>query len=581
MVAQQKLRTPGPRLLFAGCAEMAASILSNSPPSATREKSREAVEPVNLEMSGRSLATDGAASAEMLAPELAAERFDFARFGRRLFASAIRPYGTAVLLVGAAFVATLLIRGLFPYPFLFLFFAAVMASAWFGGTGAGLFAVLLSTIVVDYFFVPPYDSFAVNVTDGSFFVAFIFCSLAASWVSASKKKSEEALREARDELGIRVSERTAELQASNAELRQRERQLRLLTEVIPQQIWSGTPDGTIDYCNHRLLEYVGCSLEEVQGGRFMETIHPDDREEFHQAFRRALSGGASFEGQWRVRNRDGCYRLFFMRGVPLRQAEGKPLRWYGTNTDIEDHKNAEQALLHAHAELAHLSRVLTMGELTTSIAHEINQPLTAVVAHGHACVEWLSAVTPNVLEAKRSAERIIQDGTRAGAVIGRIRSLFKKEIPAKDVLHMNEVIQELTVFLRDEAVSNKIVLRTELDPELPAVTGDRVQLQQVVLNLIVNGIDALRAKTDGLREIVVRSAREGTGIVIAVEDSGPGFGEGAGEKIFHPFFTTKPQGIGMGLSISRSIVESHAGRLWALPRAAGGAVFKFTVPSRN
>jgi PAS domain S-box-containing protein len=517
----------------------------------------------------------------MLAAELAAERFDAVRFSRRLFEAVIRPYGTAVLLVGAAFVATLLIRGLFPYPFLFLFFAAVMASAWFGGTGPGLFAVLLSTIVVDYFFVPPYDSFAVNVTDGSFFVAFIFCSLAASWVSASKKKSEEALRDARDELGIRVSERTAELQASNAELRQRERQLRLLTEVIPQQIWSGTPDGTIDYCNHRLLEYVGHSLEEVQGGRFMETIHPDDREEFHQEFRRALAAGAAFEGQWRVRNADGCYRLFFMRGVPLREAAGKPLRWYGTNTDIEDHKNAEQALLHAHADLAHLSRVLTMGELTTSIAHEINQPLTAVVAHGHACVEWLSAATPNVFEAKRSAERIIQDGTRAGAVIGRIRSLFKKGIPAKDELDMNEVIQELTIFLRDEALSNRIVLRTELDAELPRVTGDRVQLQQVVLNLIVNAIDALRGKTDGPREITIRSAREGKGVVIAVEDSGPGFSEETAEKIFHPFFTTKPQGIGMGLSISRSIVESHAGRLWAAPGAEGGAVLKFTVPSGN
>jgi PAS domain S-box-containing protein len=245
-------------------------------------------------------------------------------------------------------------------------------------------------------------------------------------VSASKKKSEEALREARDELGIRVSERTAELQASNAELRQRERQLRLLTEVIPQQIWSGTPDGSIDYCNHRLLEYVGCSLEEVQGGRFVETIHPDDRAEFIDAFRRALAAELAFEGQWRVRNAAGNYRLFFMRGVPLRQSEGKPVRWYGTNTDIEDRKNAEQALAHAHAELAHLSRVLTMGELTASIAHEINQPLTAVVAHGHACMEWLSAPMPNVYEAKRSAQRIVQDGTRAGAVIARIRSLFKK-----------------------------------------------------------------------------------------------------------------------------------------------------------
>jgi PAS domain S-box-containing protein len=514
------------------------------------------------------------------ADEFSEDRFNARRFVRRLYRVTVRPYGTAVLLVGAAFVATLLVRGFFPYPFLFLFFAAVMASAWLGGTGAGLFAVLLSTLVVGYFFVPPYDSFAVNTTDVSFFAAFILCSLVASWVSASKRKTEEALREARDEMGIRVSERTTELQSSNAELRQRERQLRLLTEVIPQQIWSGTPDGTIDYCNHRLLEFVGRSLEEVQGGSFMDLIHPDDREEFHQAWRRAVTAGSAFEGQWRVRDAEGCYRLFFMRGVPLRQAEGKPIRWYGTNTDIEDHKNAEQALTRAHAEVAHLSRVLTMGELTTSIAHEISQPLTAVVTHGHACVEWLSAPTPNLFEARRSAERIIQDGTRAGAVVGRIRSLFKKEAPAKDLLDMNEVIQELTVILRDEIVSNRIVLRTELTPRLPEITGDRVQLQQVVLNLIVNSIDGLRDKRDGPREIMVRSAREGSaGVRITVEDSGVGFTQEAAEKIFQPFFTTKPTGIGMGLSISRSIVESHGGRLWASPRPSGGAIFHFTVPS--
>jgi PAS domain S-box-containing protein len=514
-----------------------------------------------------------------MAPRSLENHSEFDRFVRRIVRTVVRPYGSAVLLVAVAFLATLLIRGLFPYPFLFLFFAAVMASAWLGGIGAGLFAVFLSTVIVGYFFVPPYNSFEVNATDGTFFIAFIFCSLAASWVSASKKKSEEALRDARDELGVRVSERTAELQASNAELRQRERQLRLLTEVIPQQIWSGTPDGTIDYCNHRLLEYVGRSLKEVQGGRFTETIHPDDREEFHQAWRRALSGGSSFEGQWRVRSADSSYRLFFMRAVPLRHAEGKPVRWYGTNTDIEDHKNAEQALSRAHAELAHLSRVLTMGELTASIAHEINQPLTAVVAQGHACVEWLSAAKPNLFEARRSAERIIQDGTRAGAVIGRIRSLFKKELPIKDSLDMNDVIQELTVFLRDEIVSNKILLRTELVRDLPKVMGDRVQLQQVLLNLIVNAIDAQRDAHNGPREIILRSAREGTDFVaITVEDSGAGFAEEIADKLFDPFFTTKQDGIGMGLPISRSIVESHAGKLWAFSRPGGGAVFHFKLP---
>jgi PAS domain S-box-containing protein len=512
---------------------------------------------------------------------LLARPIEIHRFGARFLRTIVRPYGTAALLVSASFLVTLWIRDLFPYPFLFLFCGAVMMSAWCGGMGAGLFSVLLSTVIVGYFFVPPYDSFAVNATDVSYFVAFIFCSLAASWVSASKKKTEEELRDARDELGIRVNERTAELRASNAELRQREHQLRLLTEVIPQQIWSGTPDGSIDYCNHRLLEYVGRSLEQVQGGRFIEIIHPDDRDDFHRAWRRALAAETAFEGQWRVSSTDSSYRLFFVRAVPLREAEGRPVRWYGTNTDIEDRNNAEQGLARAHAELAHLSRVLTMSELTASIAHEIKQPLTAVVAHGHACVEWLSAPTPNIAEARRSADRIIQDGARAGAVIGRIRSLFKKEEPVNDLLDMNEVIEELAVFLRDEVISNKIALRTELDPRLPAILGDRVRLQQVVLNLIVNSIDALREKQNGAREVVIRSKRGDKCLLITVEDSGPGLGSESTQKLFDPFFTTKPNGIGMGLPISRSIVESHSGRLWASPCASGGAAFHFSLPIGN
>jgi C4-dicarboxylate-specific signal transduction histidine kinase len=379
----------------------------------------------------------------------------------------VRPYGIALLLVAAALVATLVVRGWFPYPFLFLFFAAVMASAWLGGTASGLFAVFLSTVAVAYFFVPPFYSFAINATDTSYFVAFVLCSLVASWVSSSKKKSEQALRDARDQLEARVAERTAEVRQSNTELR----------------------------------------------------------------------------GSIHARN------------------------------------NAQQALMKTQAELAHLSRVLTMGELTSSIAHEVSQPLTAVVTYGHACLEWLSADPPNLPEAREVAARIIEDGTRAGAVLGRIRSLFKKEIPANNWLDMNEVIRELTVFLRGEAVRQGITLRTELSPNLPRVIGDRVQLQQVVLNLMLNGMDAM-GKTNGLpKELVIRSQEEGSaGIRVIVEDSGIGLSPETAEHIFQPFFTTKTQGIGMGLSISRSIIESHAGRLWAEPRPSGGATFQFIVP---
>jgi PAS domain S-box-containing protein len=482
--------------------------------------------------------------------------------------------------VTLALVLSLFLQRFFLYPFLFLFFASVMGSAWFGGAVSGLVAVLLSTLAVDFFFVRPFNSFAVSATDASYFAAFVACSLAASWVSSSKRNSEEALKEARDRLEVRVAQRTAALERSNAELRESEHQLRLLTEAIPQQIWSATPDGSIDYCNQRLLEYAGRAMEEMQGERFIETIHPEDREGFRQNWRGALPNGKPFEGEWRVRGADGQYRTFFTRSVPLRRAGGgKPLRWYGTNTAMEKRKEAEQALMSTQAELARLSRVLTMGELTASIAHEVNQPLTAVVTNGHACLEWLSGNAPNLGEARQAAERIIQDGTRAGTVLSSIRALFKKETPAKDWLDMNEVIRELTVFLRDEAMRHHIVLRADLAPDVPKVTGDRVQLQQVVLNLVMNGIEAMRGTNSGPKELRICTRKDSLeGVLVQVEDSGTGICPDIAGKIFDPFFTTKPQGIGMGLSISRSIVESHEGSLWASPRPSGGAIFQFTVP---
>lgn len=269
------------------------------------------------------------------------------------------------------------------------------------------------------------------------------------------------------------------------------------------------------------------------------------------------------------------YRVY-ERTTELRKSNAELLR------SIEEHRKAQQALMKTQAELAHLSRVFTMGELTSSIAHEVNQPLTAVVTNGHACVEWLSANPPDLKEARESAERIIEDGTRAGKVLGHIRSLFKKEAPVRDWLNMNDVIQELTLFLRGEAMSHRISLRMDLAADLPRVRGDRVQLQQVVLNLIMNGIEAMRGSPDRPKEIWVRSRGDASaGVRILVEDGGVGLSQEIAEKIFQPFFTTKDQGIGMGLSISRSIVESHAGRLWAATSASGGASFQFTIPTES
>lgn len=378
-------------------------------------------------------------------------------------------YGISLFFVAVALVSTLLLQRLVPYPFPFLFFAAVMASAWFGGTGVGGFAVITSTATVDYFFIPPFHSFAITATDETYFAAFAICAFVASWISAAKKQDEEALREARDELGLRVAERTADLQRSNSELRK----------------------------------------------------------------------------------------------------------------SIQQHEEAQQALMKTQAELARLARILTMGELAASIAHEVNQPLTAVVNSGNACLEWLRAQPPNLDEARQAAETAVQSGTRAGAVMSRIRALFQQHAPSKNWFDINEAIHELVALLRQEAANHRISIRTELSADLPLVRGDRVQLQQVVLNLMMNGIDAMRDMREQSKEILVVSRKEKvSGIRIVVEDSGVGISPETAEKIFEPFFTTKPEGIGMGLSISRSIVEAHEGRLWATPRPSGGATFQLTIPTR-
>jgi PAS domain S-box-containing protein len=502
--------------------------------------------------------------------------------GRALATLSVR--GLKVATVGVAPVAvalalTLQLQQLFPYPFLFLFLGAVIVSSWVGGIPGGALSVAASTICVDYFFIPPFHSLSVSPTAEAYLVAFVICAAVASGASSAKRRTEEAVRQARDELEIRVAERTAEIQMSNAELREREHQLRLLTEVIPQQVWSSTADGAIDYCNRRFLDYVGSRLDEMLGDGLLGTVHPDDRARFETLWRAALTTGTPLEGEWRVRGREGQYRLFYTRALPLRRSDGQVVHWYGTNTDIEEHQRAEQALLRTQAELAHLLRVLTMGELTTSIAHEMNQPLTAVLAHGYACLGWLAATPPNLEKAHESAERIIEDGTRAGAVLERVRALFRKKDVRRAPVDLNAVIRELTVFTQDEAARRGVSIRTALAADLPAVVGDHVQLQQVVLNLVVNAMDALDG-APGVKDVLITSDREGTAeVVIGIEDTGSGIATDITRRMFEPFFTTKSRGLGMGLSISRSIVESHAGRLWAVPRDGGGTVFRFALPA--
>jgi C4-dicarboxylate-specific signal transduction histidine kinase len=256
-----------------------------------------------------------------------------------------------------------------------------------------------------------------------------------------------------------------------------------------------------------------------------------------------------------------------------------------TNEALEaesrERKRAEESLRQAQADLAHVSRVTTMGELTASLAHEVNQPIAAAVTSANSCIRWLAAEVPNLDKARAAAMRIVKDGTRAAEIISRIRLLFQKGTQQLELVDVNEVIEEMITLLRGEATRYSISVRTELAADLPPVTGDRVQLQQVMMNLVTNSIDAMKV-VDGTRELAIKSQRaENEHLRVSVSDTGVGLPPGQADQIFNAFFTTKPHGTGMGLRICRSIIESHGGRLWAADNSPRGASFHFALHAKS
>jgi PAS domain S-box-containing protein len=358
--------------------------------------------------------------------------------------------------------------------------------------------------------------------------------------------------------------------------REAEGRLRLVIDTLPAMVWSKLPDGSADFLNQRFREYTGLSLEEGLGwGWMMNAFHPEDRAE--EEWRAAFAAGEPFEKEARLRRAAGAYHWFLLRAVPLRDEWGKVVKWYGTSTDIEDRKRAEEALLEAQDKLAHVTRTQAMGELAAAIAHEVNQPLTAIVTNANFSLRELKGSTANLDELRTAITEIVNDGARASAVLSRIRGLLVRESPRRTELEINEIIQEVITLLRNELTRNRVSLRTELAAGLPRVSGDPVQLQQVLINLIMNAIEAMRTSAERPRELLIRSAKSPDGVLVQVQDSGPGIEPKLADRIFEPFFTTKAEGIGMGLSISHSIIESHGGHLSIVP-VSQGARLQFTLP---
>lgn len=488
------------------------------------------------------------------------------------------------------------------------------------------------------------------------------------------------------------------------EIKKSEDRLRLVVDTIPALVWRATPDGIPDFLNQQALDYTGLSLDQAEAG-WPRAFHPEDKRGMLQKWSAIRASGMPGELEARLRRFDGEYRWFLFRAEPLRDETGNIVKWYGSSTDIEDRKRAEEELrrsesklveaqrvsrtgsffwnvatgervgsqeffrilgfeephsvtfemvlqrahpedrafvegaferasrdgkdldyehrllmpdgsvkfVHvvAHAgrnragqleyvgavvdetatkeaeaklqkaqtELARVSRVTMLGEMTASISHEVNQPLAAVVNAAGACLRWLNGSTPNLDEARRAVEWILKEGNRAAEVIRRIRGLAKNAELQKEPLDINSIIDEVITLVQRELAAREVPWRLDLAPDLPAVLADRVQLQQVIINLVMNGVEAMQPVQNRPHELVIRSSRDGAKrVVVDVVDTGVGISADNVERLFNAFFTTKSGGMGMGLSICRSIIEAHGGRLSAANNAGPGASVRFTLP---
>jgi C4-dicarboxylate-specific signal transduction histidine kinase len=312
-------------------------------------------------------------------------------------------------------------------------------------------------------------------------------------------------------------------------------------------------------------------------GWLIQQIHPEDRVRVQQTIESAIHQRTGFDIEYRLMTRGGSVKYLHV----VVQAQENPsgeLEFVGAVTDITERKRAEEALRQAQGDLARINRVTTMGELTASLAHEISQPISGAMTNANVSLRNLGSDKPDLDLVRSAVTRIVRDAQRAAEIIARIRSQFEKGVPNQESLNVNEIIPETVALLRDQAARYNISVRTELAADLPQIVGDRVQLQQVAMNLIVNSIEAMK-DVEGSRELIIMSQRaENQEILVSVSDTGPGFPPQLAEQIFDPFFTTKPHGTGMGLRISRSIIESHGGRLWA-GSSGRGATFHMKLPA--
>jgi PAS domain S-box-containing protein len=442
-----------------------------------------------------------------------------------------------------------------------LFICAVTFSAWLGGYRPGVLATVLSVIAFKYYFVPPLYSLAVATAEIPRLVVFLLAALFVGSLSAGQRNATKALRES-------------------------EQRFRDYAETASDWLWETGPDHAFTRVSEGLTRLGIAPATRIRVTRWALATDVEEESEKWRAHVATLEAHQPFHGfVYRTAAADGSVLYVSASGRPLFDADHHFLGYRGVTTDVTAAVRAEQAekaLHQAQAELARVARVTTLGELAASIAHEINQPLAAIGADANACLHWLAADRPDLDSVREALTAIVKDGHRAGEVIARIRTLLAPSAVAHEPCNLTRVIQDVLPLIRPEIERHGILLQTSLAPSLPQVIGDRIELQQVLLNLLLNAAEAVRDVPPDRRRLVVRSVldqrEDGRWAVVAVEDAGVGFGEAEAARLFEAFYTTKADGLGMGLSISRSIIDRHRGRLWASANPDHGATFHFALP---
>jgi PAS domain S-box-containing protein len=426
-----------------------------------------------------------------------------------------------------------------------------------------------------YFFAPPIYSFRVDYPqDLTTISAFVITSFVVNFLVTRVRDANQRLEVTNKALLIENVERKRAEQA----LRESERSSRSAFDGIAGLVAVLAPNGELETVNHQLLEYFGQPVEWIKNWGTNDAVHPEDLPRVLERFKRGMASGTPYNQEFRIRRFDGEYRWFENRHVPIRDDSGRVAHWYNLLTDIEDRTRALARLEQMQADFAHLNRVSVMGELVASLSHEITQPIASARIYARAAQIFLDKQPPDLGEAREALAGIVGNAGRAGDIIDRIRDHIKKTPPRKEHFDLNEAINEVIVLVRSAIIKNGVSVQTRLSEKLYPVLGDRVQLQQVVLNLILNAAEAMGSVEAEPRELLINSEQDHTGVLVAVRDSGPGIHPADLERVFESFYTTKPKGIGMGLSICRSIIEAHGGRLWATGCEPQGALFQFTIP---